>query len=162
VSQRNISATRVTKSIRRRSTRRSTYSASCRRRNRFSAKELADGAVPNLSIRLGPGSATWTLKVRVAGEGGISKRGHKQKGRPHRLTLGEYPATSIETARGLANTYIDQAKKGISPAAALESSATAGGTTMAFLSARDGGNPRRCAKSGTGTQAHQESHRLSG
>lgn len=99
-------------------------------------KELADGAVPNLSIRLGPGSATWTLKVRVAGEGGTSKRGHKQKGKPHRLTLGEYPGTSIEAARGLANTYIEQAKKGISPAAALESSATAGGVTMASLSER--------------------------
>ena len=38
-------------------------------------RELADGAVPNLSLRLGPGSATWTLKIRVAGEGGVSKRG---------------------------------------------------------------------------------------
>ena len=99
-------------------------------------KELADGAVPNLSIRLGPGSATWTLKVRVVGEGGTTKRGHQQKGKPHRLTLGEYPATSIEAARGLANTYIEQAKKGVSPAAALENSATAGGPTMAFLSER--------------------------
>src|ERR1700722_9667941 len=86
-------------------------------------RELADGAVPNLSIRLGPGGATWTLKVRVAGEGGISKRGHQRKGRPHRLTLGEYPAVSIETARGLANTYVDQAKRGISPATALEHAA---------------------------------------
>ena len=34
-------------------------------------KELADGAVPNLSIRLGPGGATWTLKVRVSGERGF-------------------------------------------------------------------------------------------
>jgi integrase len=99
-------------------------------------KELADGAVPNLSIRLGPGSATWTLKVRVAGEGGISKRGHKRKGNPHRLTLGEYPATSIETARGLANTYLEQAKKGTNPVAALENSATAGGATVVFLSER--------------------------
>lgn len=96
-------------------------------------QELADGAVPNLSIRLGPGSATWTLKVRVAGEGGISKRGHQRKGRPHRLTLGEYPAVSIETARGLANTYIDQAKRGVSPATAMESTATAGGITMTRL-----------------------------
>jgi integrase len=96
-------------------------------------QELADGAVPNLSIRLGPGGATWTLKVRVAGEGGISKRGHQRKGRPHRLTLGEYPAVSIETARGLANTYIDQAKRGVSPATALESTATAGGITMTRL-----------------------------
>jgi integrase len=97
-------------------------------------KELADGAVPNLSIRLGPGGATWTLKVRVSGEGGISKRGHQRKGRPHRLTLGEYPAVSIETARGLANTYVDQAKRGISPATALESTATAGGISIARLS----------------------------
>lgn len=97
-------------------------------------KELADGAVPNLSIRLGPGGATWTLKVRVAGEGGISKRGHQRKGRPHRLTLGEYPAVSIETARGLANTYVDQAKRGISPATALEHAATAGGISIARLS----------------------------
>ena len=99
-------------------------------------RELADGAVPNLSLRLGPGSATWTLKVRVAGEGGISKRGHKQKGKPHRLTLGEYPAVSIESARGLANTYIGQAKKGISPVVALENSATAGGLTVKALAER--------------------------
>jgi integrase len=99
-------------------------------------KELADGAVPNLSLRLGPGSATWTLKIRVAGEGGVSKRGRQQKGRPHRLTLGEYPTITIEAARGLANTYIDQANKGISPAAALERTATAGGLTVEALSKR--------------------------
>jgi len=99
-------------------------------------RELADGAVPNLALRLGPGSATWTLKVRVAGEGGISKRGHKQKGKPHRLTLGEYPGVSIEAARGLASTYIEQAKRGISPAAALESMATAGGSTVRALAGK--------------------------
>jgi hypothetical protein len=41
------------------------------------------------------------------------------------VTLGEYPALSIEGGRALANTYLDQAKKGISPVAALEASVAA-------------------------------------
>jgi len=84
-------------------------------------RDLADGTVTGLMVRVGPGSATWSLKLRVVGEGGISKRGHKKKGKEQRVSLGEYPALSIERARALANTFLDQANGGVSPAAALES-----------------------------------------
>ncbi len=96
-------------------------------------KDFADGAVPGLTLRLGPEGATWSLVLRVVGEGGISKRGHNKKGRRHRLSLGEYPAMSIQAARALANTYLDQAKKGVSPVVALEATATAGGLTVKAL-----------------------------
>lgn len=92
-----------------------------------------DGTVPGLSIRVGPQAMTWTLKLRVKGEGGVSARGFKIKGKMHRITLGEYPDVTLEAARGTANIYVDQAKKGISPVKALESAATAGGPTVAAL-----------------------------
>lgn len=98
--------------------------------------DLADGAAPGLTLRLGPHHATWSLVVRVTGEGGVSKRGHSKKGRRVRVTLGEYPKTTLEAARSLASAYLDQAKKGISPAKALEDSATAGGLTVRGLSER--------------------------
>ena len=99
-----------------------------------SRRDLADGTVSGLMVRLGPGSATWSLKLRVVGEGGISKRGHKKKGKEQRVSLGEYPALSIERARALAYTYLDQAGRGVSPVAALERSATAGGLSVKALS----------------------------
>ena len=97
-------------------------------------RDLADGTVAGLMVRVGPGSATWSLKLRVVGEGGISKRGHKKKGKEQRVSLGEYPALSIERARALANTFLDQANGGVSPAAALERAATADGLTVRALS----------------------------
>src|SRR5580658_10877430 len=77
--------------------------------------DLMDGAVPGLMLRIGPGGATWSLRIRVVGEGGVTPRGHQRKGNKARVTLGGYPAISIEAARALANTYLDQAKRGISP-----------------------------------------------
>lgn len=97
---------------------------------------LQDGAVSGLELRLGPGSATWSLTLRVSGEGGVSKRGFKKKGKRHRVSLGEYPQVSLEDARGLANFYVGQAKKGINPVGALEKAATAGGLTIKGLSER--------------------------
>jgi integrase len=103
---------------------------------RAERQDLADGAVPGLTLRLGPGHATWSLIVRVMGEGGVSRRGHPKKGKRVRVTLGEYPKTTLEAARGLANTFIDQAKKGISPVRALEEASTAGGLTIKALCER--------------------------
>jgi integrase len=103
-------------------------------RSRGERFDLADGAVSGLTLRLGPHHATWSLVVRVMGEGGVSRRGHPRKGRRVRVTLGEYPQTTLEAARSLANAYLDQAKKGINPARALENSATAGGLTVQALS----------------------------
>lgn len=97
--------------------------------------DLADGAVPGLFVRFGRGdTATWSLQVRVSGEGGVSPRGHRLKGRKYRLTLGTYPQMSIEAARAKANELRDQAKTGESPVAALADGATAGGPTIRDLS----------------------------
>ena len=52
--------------------------------------DMPDGAVPGLSLRVGPYSMTWTPKFGVAAEGGISKRGHQKKGTQQRVTRGEY------------------------------------------------------------------------
>lgn len=96
--------------------------------------DMWDGSVPGLMIRFGrTRGATWSLKLRVAGEGGVSKRGHALSGRRYRVTLGSYPKVTLEGARALANTYLDQAKRGISPIAALESAATARGMTVSAL-----------------------------
>ena len=59
------------------------------------------------------------MRVRVAGEGGVTARGHQRKGSKSRVTLGHLSDGSIEGARALANTYLDQANKGVSPIAAL-------------------------------------------
>jgi integrase len=96
--------------------------------------DVQDATVPGLELRVGPGGATWSLVVRVAGEGGLSKRGFKKKGKRHRITLGDYPTVSLEDARGRANLYLGQANKGINPIVALERAATTGGPTIEALS----------------------------
>lgn len=97
--------------------------------------DVTDGTVPGLFVRLGNGdTATWSLQLRVAGEGGVSGRGHRRKGRKHRLTLGTYPAMSIEAARAKANELRDKANKGENPVAVLEGAATACGPTVRDLS----------------------------
>ena len=35
---------------------------------------VPDGTVPGLSMRAGPFTMTWSLKLRVAGEGGMSSK----------------------------------------------------------------------------------------
>jgi hypothetical protein len=70
------------------------------------------------------------------GEGGVTKRGHQKKGKRVRVSLGEYPSVTLEAVRGLANTFLDQAKKGVSPIKALEAAATAGGLTVQGLAER--------------------------
>ena len=92
-----------------------------------------DGTVPGLSLWVGPFTMTWGLKLRVTGEGGVSKRGHKKKGKTHRVTLGEYPEVTLEAARSTANAYLDQAKRGTNPAKALEATASSGGLTIRQL-----------------------------
>jgi len=106
------------------------------KRSRHERVDLADGAVPGMTLRLGPRQTTWSLVVRVSGEGGVTQRGHAKKGKRVRITLGEYPQTTLEAARSLASGYLDQAKKGVSPARALEHGATAGGLSVEQLSER--------------------------
>jgi|GEM_PF-551823 Phage integrase family. len=95
--------------------------------------DIQDPGTAGLELRVGPGGATWSLTLRVMGEGGVSKRGKKKKGPRYRFTLGEFPAISIGAARSLANDLIDQANRGISPARAMEAKATKGGLTVEGL-----------------------------
>jgi len=107
------------------------------KKQRAVQEELADGSVPGLTVRVGGGSAaTWSLVLRVAGEGGTSRRGLMLKGRRRRLTLGTYPEMGIAAARARASEYRAQAKKGESPAISLEHAATAGGLTVQALGNR--------------------------
>jgi integrase len=94
---------------------------------------VPDRSVSGLTLRLGPSAMAWTLRLRVKGEGGVSARGHQRNGKLYRVTLGEYPAVSLEAARSTANTYLDQAKRGINPQRALAAKATAGGLTVKQL-----------------------------
>jgi integrase len=50
------------------------------------------------------------------------------------VTLGEYPALTLEAARATASAYLDQARRGVHPVKALEAVATIGGLTVAQLS----------------------------
>jgi integrase len=96
-------------------------------------RNIRDGAIPGLALRLGPSMMTFTLLLRVKGEGSVSDRGQKKNGKLQRVTLGEYPEITLDAARGLASTYLDQARRGISPVKALEAAATAGGLTVAQI-----------------------------
>src|ERR1700730_9300385 len=104
---------------------------------REAQEEVVDGAVPGLAVRVGRGlAATWSLVLRVRGEGGVSRRGFEKKGRRYRLTLGAYPAMSLEASRASGNEFLAQAMAGESPALALERAAIAGSLTVAALSER--------------------------
>lgn len=96
--------------------------------------EVPDGTVPGLRIRIGSrGRGTWTLRLAVSGEGGVTERGYQRVGRKHRLTLGEYPVLSLQGARARAYDLIDQARRGLNPVAAIERRATANGLTVRAL-----------------------------
>ena len=83
--------------------------------------DIPDPSSPGLSARITPkGRVTWSLRLRVAGEGGQSARGRRAKGQQYRLTLGTYPAVSIKAARAKASEYARQAEEGAHPVRALE------------------------------------------
>ncbi len=95
-----------------------------------------DSAVPGLAVRVGRGpAATWSIVLRVRGEGGVSRRGFAKKGRRYRVTLGNYPTMTLEAARARANEFRARADAGENPVSALERAA-AGGLTVQALSAR--------------------------
>jgi Arm DNA-binding domain len=107
------------------------------KKTRTRQTEIVDGSVPGLAVRVGRGrAATWSLVIRVRGEGGVSRRGFQKKGCRYRITLGNYPAMSLEAARARANEFRAVANKGESPVVALERAATAGSLTVEALSER--------------------------
>src|ERR1700687_3484055 len=78
--------------------------------------DLADGAVPGLTLRIGrTRGATWSLLFRVVGEGGLTNRGHALKGYKHRISLGSYSEVSLEAARTQASHCLGPAKDGQIP-----------------------------------------------
>jgi integrase len=97
---------------------------------------LPDGAIPGLSVRVGTGgTASWSLLLRVAGEGGTKPSGRLLRGPKHRVNLGGYPEVSISAARAKAAHLLDQAKQGVHPREILSpASRTAGGLTVEGLS----------------------------
>lgn len=104
------------------------------RQSRDEQIEVPDGSVPGLKLRVGArGRGTWTLRLSVPGEGGVTARGCRRAGRKYRLTLGEYPVLTLMGARARANEIIDQARHGFNPVAAIEQKATANGLTIAGL-----------------------------
>jgi len=105
--------------------------------SREEEQSVADGSVPGLSIRLFPaGAANWTLVLRVMGEGGVNAHGKRLLGRKIRVSLGNYPQTSLQAARAQANHLLEQAKLGINPKLAMAQSATAYTLTVRQLSER--------------------------
>ena len=104
---------------------------------RSGQKSVPDGAIPGLSLRLGSGgTATWTLLLRVTGEGGTSERGAKLIGRRYRVTIGRYPVVGVEAARAKATEFLRQSKGGANPVHEMEKAATAKGLTVAALAQR--------------------------
>jgi hypothetical protein len=51
-------------------------------------RNVKDGAIPGLALRLGPSMMTFTLLLRVKGEGRVSERGQKKNGKLQRVTWG--------------------------------------------------------------------------
>ena len=96
---------------------------------------LPDGAIPGLSVRVGTkGTASWSLLIRVAGEGGTKASGKLLLGGKHRVNLGRYPAVSIAEARAKAATLLEQAQRGVSPLETASAARAAGGLTIEDLS----------------------------
>ncbi len=100
-------------------------------------ESIPDGAIPGLSLRIGSSKqATWTLLLRVSGEGGTSERGANLVGRRYRVTLGRYPFVGVEEARAKAMQFLSRSKGGANPIHDLEKSSTAKGFTVAALAQR--------------------------
>lgn len=107
--------------------------------------DIADASTPGLSARVTPnGRVTWSMRIRVVGEGGQSTRGRRAKGLQYRLTLGTYPAMSLKEARAKAAGFVRQAEAGSHPVRALEKQAvdrheTVGKLVEAYLTERAAG-----------------------
>ena len=96
--------------------------------------DIADVATPGLSARVTPaGHVTWSLRLRVAGEGGQSARGRRAKGQQYRLSLGSYPTVTIKEARAKAAEYRREAEAGQHPVRALEHNAVSRSDTVEHL-----------------------------
>lgn len=86
--------------------------------------EVVDAATPGLTLRVsGPRNKTWNVLYRVAATGGAGKRSENVRGKLQRLSIGQWPVINLKAARERAREVMDQADRGIDPAAAREAEA---------------------------------------
>ncbi len=87
--------------------------------------EVVDAATPGLTLRVsGPRNKTWNVLYRVAASGGAGKRSESVRGKLQRLSIGRWPVTTLKAARERAREVMEQADRGIDPAAARAEAAT--------------------------------------
>lgn len=83
--------------------------------------EVVDAATPGLTLRVsGPRNKTWNVLYRIAATGGPGKRSANVRGKLQRLSIGQWPVTNLKAARERAREVMEQADRGIDPAAARE------------------------------------------
>ncbi|WP_313444467.1 tyrosine-type recombinase/integrase [Brevundimonas sp.] len=86
--------------------------------------EVVDAATPGLTLRVsGPRNKTWNVLYRVAATGGPGQRGENVRGKLQRISIGQWPVTNLKAARERAREVMEQADRGIDPAAAREEQA---------------------------------------
>lgn len=84
-------------------------------------REVVDAAMPGLVLRVsGPRNKTWNVLYRVAATGGQGRRSEQVRGPLKRLSIGKWPVTNLKAARERAREIMEQADRGIDPAAARE------------------------------------------
>jgi integrase len=87
-------------------------------------REVVDAATPGLVLRVsGPRNKTWNVLYRVAAIGGPGKRSEQLRGPLKRLSIGQWPVTNLKAARDRAREVMEQADRGIDPAAARDAAA---------------------------------------
>lgn len=87
-------------------------------------REVVDAAMPGLVLRVsGQRNKTWNVLYRVAATGGPGKRWKQVRGPLKRLSIGQWPVTNLKAARERAREIMEQADRGIDPAAARQESA---------------------------------------
>ncbi|GAC1690699.1 MAG: hypothetical protein PVS2B1_13140 [Candidatus Dormibacteraceae bacterium] len=86
-------------------------------RGRRERLDLVDGAVPGLTLRLGPGCATWSLILRVVGEGAVTKRTLREWRREFARHLRDQGVAANATERAVRGETKPQKTDGIHRAA---------------------------------------------
>lgn len=75
--------------------------------------ELGDELCPGLVLRVTErGAKSFSVIYRVAGEGGVTDAGRPLAGPQRRVTLGQWPSTSLSTAREMARSILTKADAG--------------------------------------------------
>lgn len=87
-------------------------------------REVVDALTPGLVLRVsGPRNKTWNVLYRVSAAGGAGARREQVRGPLKRLSIGQWPVMDLKAARERARDVVDQADRGIDPAAARQDAA---------------------------------------